>query len=369
MTTIQAITIPEYKQVDKPKPHTAFKIVVTASVKTWETWRRYSEFDDLHDELARDAGAPPPAELPPKHSFSFLRTQGDPALLEERRQGLERYLRAILSSRDPRWRECFAFKDFIATPIGKGNTAPDGGAQFTAASWLDEQLDLQALSRDIRAETNKRDALAQRGDVSGSHTANVQAKKKLAALVTRVGVLASALGALSGAGMSEGEVQRRTDMVARLNDDCEKLSRIIVAGRTARVAAAPASAQQASAERAELMQSAGTTQAGVGAGRILGAPASRPPTRVFGQPRAPQETEETRPLDNHGLLQLQGLQIEQQDQHLDRLSAILERQKNLGLAIGQEIAEQIEILDQFNDEVDSTGQKLQSAKTQMGKLR
>lgn len=369
MTTVQAITIPEYKDIDKPKPHTAFKIVVAASVKTWETWRRYSEFDDLHDELTRDAGAPPPAELPPKHAFSFLRTSSDPAMLEERRQGLERYLRAILSSRDPRWRDCFAFKDFIATPIGKGNTAQDGSAQFTAASWLDEQLDLQAVARDIRAETNKRDALAQRGDVAGAHTANVQAKKKLSALVTRVGVLASALGALSGAGMSDGEVQRRTDMVARLNDDCEKLSRIVIAARTARAVAAPASSEQATAERAELLQGAGKQV--VGAGRILGAPAAaRPPTRVFGQPRPPpQETEETRPLDDRGLVQLQALQIDQQDQQLNRLSSILERQKTLGLAIGQEISEQIEILDQFSNEVDNTGQKLQSAKTQMGRLR
>lgn len=355
MTTVQSITVPEHKEVAEPKTHTAFKIAVVASVRSWDTWRRYSEFVDLHNELTQGTGAPPPAELPPKHTFSLRRTMHDPAILEERRQGLERYLRAILSSRDPRWRDTFAFKDFLAVPIGKGTTAPDGGAQFTASSWLDEQLDLQAVSRDIRADTLKRDALAQRGDVAGAHTANVQAKKKLAALVTRVGVLATSLGALAAAGMSEGEVQRRTDMVARLNDDCEKLSRIVIAAKTARAIAtsqAPTSSQ-ARAERGEL----------------LGAAAAKPPTRVFGQRQQPQETEQTRPLDNRGLVQLQQLQIEQQDQHLHRLSAILERQKNLGIAIGQEIAEQIEILDQFSEEVDNTSNKLQGAKAQMGRLR
>src|SRR5258708_38302329 len=103
-----------------------------------------------------------------------------------------------------------------------------GGLQFTSSSWLDEHMDLQARVRDIRADINKRDAFSERGDVGGAHTTNVQAKKKLAGVLTRVGALVSGLDALVvQSGMSEGELQRRTDMVARLQDDCEKLAKML----------------------------------------------------------------------------------------------------------------------------------------------
>ena len=67
-------------------------------------------------------------------------------------------------------------------------------------------------------------------------------------------------------------------------------------------------------------------------------------------------------------MQLQQLQIEQQDAHLNQLTAILQRQKHLGIAIGNEIAEQIDLLDNLNNEVDNTSGKLAAAKKQMNRL-
>jgi len=362
MTTPQAITVSTHREVTQPKTHIEFKIIVSAQVRSWDVWRRYSEFEQLHDDLTQTAGSQPPCELPPKHSFSFFRTKNDPVLLEERRQGLERYLRSILASRDPKWRETFNFKDFLAVPAAK--PAAGSTVQFTSSSWLDEQLDLQAAAREVRAETNKRDALAERGDVNGAHTANVQAKKKLAALTSRIGALTAGLATLAAAGMSEGEVQRRTDMLARLDDDSQKLSRIVIAAKSARTAAQPMVAAQARADRDELLSGSSPTARAFG---------SRPATRVFGgggtsKPVA-EENDVTRPLDNHGLVGLQQLQIDEQDQQLNRLSAILERQKVLGTAIGNEIAEQIEILDQLSNDVDNTQAKLQSAKVLQNRVK
>ncbi|KAH7104493.1 syntaxin [Auriculariales sp. MPI-PUGE-AT-0066] len=370
MTTPLAVTVPSHRQVTEPKTHIEFKIVASASVQTWDVWKRYSEFEQLHDDLEQNVGSAPPCELPPKHTFSLFRSMNDPHMLEERRQGLERYLRTILATHDSKWRDDIAFRDFLSLQPTKagpaGGTTGSGKAapQFTAASWLDEQLDLQAAARDVRAETNKRDALAERGDVNGSHQANSQAKKKLAALTSRVGALTSGLADLAGAGMSEGEVQRRTDMVSRLSDDCQKLSRIVIAAKSARVAVQPISSAQAHAERNELLGDASN-----GNGRTFG---SRPATRIFGggnKPVVAEETETTRPLDQHGLLNLQQLQIEDQDVQLNQLSAILERQKHLGMAISNEIDEQNEMLDQFTDEVDRTTDKLKGAKSQMARLR
>jgi len=92
------------------------------------------------------------------------------------------------------------------------------------------------------------------------------------------------------------------------------------------------------------------------------------PGRVFGAPPPPLETEETRPLDTNGLLQLQQAKVDNQDANLAQLSAILQRQKHLGLAINSEIGQHIEMLDQLDQDVDRFGNKLSAAKKQMNRL-
>ncbi|KAI0778126.1 hypothetical protein BD413DRAFT_506936, partial [Trametes elegans] len=376
-TVIQAIHIPAWEERTAPKPHIVFRIEIQASVRSWQMWRRYSEFADLHVELTKSAGAPPPAPLPPKHALALFRSSTNPALLEERRAGLETYLRAILAARDDRWRDAFAFRDFLGVPVGKsdihggggGSSSSSGGGraggarQFSSAAWLDEHQELQARVRDVRADINRRDALGDSGDVAGSHQANVQAKKKLAGLLSRVGVLEDGLKALALAGLSEGELRRRTDMVARLRDDCEKLAKIVTVARmTAR--GLGSAAERAPASESDREALLGPSSGGGGMPGGFG----RPVARVFGQKAQPQETDQTRPLDNHGLLQLQQTQVDQQDEQLSQLTTVLQRQKQLGLAIHQEVSQQIEDLDLLNDEVDRVGGKLTSAKRQMNRL-
>lgn len=358
-TVIQAIYVRAHEERPSPKPHTVYRIEIQASVRSWQMWRRYSEFADLHTELTKSTGAPPPAELPPKHALSMFRSHSSPAVLDERRAGLERYLRAILGARDDRWRDAFAFRDFLGVPVGKAPADGGGAAPLTSSAWLDEHTDLQARIRDVRADVNKRDALADMGDVGGSHQANVQAKKKLAAALARVGVLDDGVRHLALAGMSEGELQRRRDMVGRLRDECAKLARVVTVARlTSRGVGAPAERDPAAeADRAALLSSpSGQPAAGF----------QRPITRVFGG--QPKETEQTRPLDDQGLVQLQQTQMDHQDAQLSQLSAILHRQKQLGVAIGQEIEVQNEMLDDLTGEVDRVGGKLKGAKTQMNRL-
>lgn len=278
-------------------------------------------------------------------------------MIEERRAGLEAYLKAIIANKDGSWRDAFAFRDFLGIPLARQSstsTDPTDPSQFTSTSWIDEHADLQSLIRDARADLNKRDALIDRGDSSSSHSANVQAKKKLAALLARITPLEKGLEILAASGMSEGEVQRRTEMVARVRDECDKLGKMVVAARQSSQNASPA----APAEREALFSVPGG----------FGNSSSRPFARVFGQPDKAQETTDTRPLDDPGLLQLQQLQIDQQDRNLNQLSAILHRQKHLGLAISNEIAEQNEMLDDLNDNVDRVGGKLSTAKKQMNRL-
>jgi len=387
-TAIQAVYVRGHEERPEPKPHVVFRIDIQAHVRSWQMWRRYSEFVDLHTELTKSVGAPPPCHLPPKHALAMLRSPKNQALLEERRAGLEAYLRAIVSAKDSRWLDTFAFRDFLGVPTGKqtaggastgaahdgtrtridigGDGSAGAGAagnfNFTSSTWLDEHMDLQSLVRDIRADVNRRDALSDRSDVGGAHATNVQAKKKLAGALTRVGALVAGLDVLALRGMSEGELQRRTDMVARLQDDCEKLAKMLtVARHTSRGLGSPAERNPAAgSDRAALLGSSGTG----------GVPAvsSKPIARVFGVPQPPKETEVTRPLDDHGLLQLQQVKMEQQDAQAAQLAAILQRQRQLGVAINNELAQHIELLDDLSNDMDRVGGKLTAAKKQLNRL-
>ncbi|KAG6842605.1 hypothetical protein C0991_000131 [Blastosporella zonata] len=312
-------------------------------------WRRYSEFDDLHTEISKAVGSPPPPTLPPKHKFSFIRARTDPKLLEERRTGLEAYLRAILAAKEDQWRESFAFKDFLGVPVSRQGGGPP--TSFTSATWLDEHIELQTRIRAVRADVNKRDALSDRGDVGASHKANVTAKAKLAGLSTRISTLERGLTELGLSGISEGELQRRTDMVARLRDDHEKLTKMVtVARQTSRSPAGVTNSPVPESDREAL----------------LGANVLKPVTRVFGA--QPKETEQTRPLDDHGIFGLQQVHMQEQDQQLAQLSTILQRQKQLGIAIGNEIGSQIEMLDDLSNEVDRVGGKLTTTNRQLNRL-
>ncbi|KLO13933.1 syntaxin [Schizopora paradoxa] len=361
MTAIQAISIQGHEERKDPKPHIVYRIQVRASVRSWQMWRRYSEFVDLNADLTKETGSLPPCTLPPKHALSnpLWRSRTDEKMLQEREDGLEKYLRAILSSKDDVWRESSAFKAFLGVPLGRQGTLEGGSSsEFTSASWLDEHVDLQSKIREIRADVNKRDSLSDRGDVSAAHTTNVMAKKKLAGILTRLGTLTEGVRSLAMGGMSEGEVQRRSDMVARLQDDCEKLSKMLIIARSSTRSSSMLGAdKEAPVEaRSNLFSGAAST-------------ASKPFGRVFGAPAAePQETAVTRPLDDEGLVQLQQVQMDQQDQQLSQLSSILLRQKQLGLAIHQEVAEQNELLDGLSGDVDRTGTKLDAARKQLRRL-
>jgi regulator of vacuolar morphogenesis len=65
---------------------------------------------------------------------------------------------------------------------------------------------------------------------------------------------------------------------------------------------------------------------------------------------------------------LQKQKIKDQDSTLDNLSAILTRQKHIGLAISTEIEEQNKILDEMNDDVDRVSGKIKKATKTMERL-
>ncbi|KAG8751981.1 hypothetical protein FRC14_007473 [Serendipita sp. 396] len=359
---IQSIAITGTKDRTSPKPHTVYEISIKTPMRSWQMWRRYSEFVNLHEELIKTCTAPPPAELPGKHIWSFTSSFHNEGLIQERKDGLEKYLRSIVASKDAQWRENPAFRQFLAVPATKYQETQAAKATmntsvFSTASWIEEHSELQMLVRNVRASLNKRDSLWDSGDTRDSNAANIQAKRQLADLVDRVGNLAQGLKSLSEAGLSSGELQRRTDMVTRLQDDCEQLNQILAIARN------PNRRSNAPPTSADSMAGPSNQRSS-----LLGG-ASRPVARVFGAPQpVPEETAETRPLDDRGLVQLQHHKMKEQDSQLDNLSAILQRQMHIGQAISTEIDEQNEILDQMSEDVDRVTGKIKKANNTMSKL-
>ncbi|KAI9635919.1 uncharacterized protein MKK02DRAFT_36914 [Dioszegia hungarica] len=379
MSDIQNIAITSTQTVQQPKPHTTYTIQISTPIRTWTVARRYSDFIDLHAELTSSTGREPPGTLPGKHVWSLTRSVYDDKIIRERRVLLEQYLRSILTTKDTRWRQAYGWTDFLAVPqVRASGSGPSSSSSsfdpsssstvgpspeiWTPQTWLSEQTALSSLIRSIRSALLKRDALAGMSDAVGSRQAGVEAKRLLRDLGPRVDRLEKELGGLKG-GLGEGEKRRREEMVENLRAERGSLTRMAEAG--VRAGGGGSGFSRASGGGGD---SGSPTPA---SSALFGSHAHAPaaPGRVFGQKAPPQETEETRPLDDGGVLQLQQSKMGEQDQALGELSKLLQRQRKMGEEIYQEIGEQNEMLDDLDTSVDKTGGKLGKAKREMNRLK
>ncbi len=80
------------------------------------------------------------------------------------------------------------------------------------------------------------------------------------------------------------------------------------------------------------------------------------------------ETESTRELDNEGVVQLQRRLMEDQDQDVESLARIVRRQKEMGLAIKDEVDMQTQMLDQLDLDMNRADAKIKVAKDRARKL-
>jgi tetrahydromethanopterin S-methyltransferase subunit G len=75
---------------------------------------------------------------------------------------------------------------------------------------------------------------------------------------------------------------------------------------------------------------------------------------------APKETEETKDLDNQGILQLQKKKMNDQDALLDVLAQSISRTKEVAITIGNETDEQVGLLEEIDERVDKTSAKVRN---------
>lgn len=370
MSVIQAIFIKQTETRHDNKAYTAYRIDIQAAVRQWHIWKRYSDFVRLHDQLTESfPGISVPANLPQKRIFPP--TISAPDRIEDRRQGLEDYLRTIQSCRDDRWRKTDIWVDFLALPL----IQPQEKSDFSFRSWLDEHDELLSLSREIRSLITSRNTHQSQHEVSDAMRCEVKAKKDLMTLNARLGNLEASLSSKQEI-LVEGEERRRLDKLSALKLERDVLVQLMSVTR-----------QDFSKKKDTYASSASLL---LGEHRFMGdigfdqqqtikrnktVPSNTRPVRAFGnalrlqQQEKLKETEATKGLDNKELLTYQTNIMKDQDLHVEQFSQLLSRQKEIGLAINYELENQIDVLESLDIQVDNTGTKLAFANKKLSKIK
>jgi regulator of vacuolar morphogenesis len=363
------ISIPSTTVSNTSKPYTLYNITLRLPLRTFVVQKRYSEFTTLDSTLRSQTSSPPPLPLPSKSWFRS--TASSPELTEQRRKDLESYLRAIAESPDRRWRETSAWRAFLnlpsSTSASYSSRAQDavpgpGGPASDPTVWLDSLREMKGLLHDARLHLGRRDGAT---TAQGQHEAGANAKRCLVKAGTLMASLEEGLKAMStteagkvndgwGSGVGEGELRRRKDLLASARMEKEGLEKLAVS---------------------LAVKGQGTGSGGSGAAAatqqdknaLFGPGVSRPSGRVLGAPVP--ETDKTRELDNEGVLQLQKQMMQNQDLDVEELAKIVRRQKDMGLAINEELEYQVEMLKKVDEDVDRVQGKISIAKKRIGKIK
>ncbi|KAJ6141316.1 hypothetical protein N7470_010212 [Penicillium chermesinum] len=359
------IAIPTTSLSPTSPPHTVYHITLRLPLRSFTVAKRYSDFSRFHETLVNQTNAQPPVPLPPKSWFA--KTTSNDRFREERRQGLEKYLRAINEAPDGRWRTSSAWRAFLNLPTaavaasssGTSNTSTrlhaaitdPGNADNVAAIadptlWLDYYRDMKSHLHDARLQLSRRD---QELTPQKQHESSAAAKSSLVRSASMITTLEEGLrnvssrrtssGETSLSSLGEGELRRRKDLLINARKEKDGLENLLQAMTTkSRLDQTVASIEDKDA----LLKAGGNGPTGGNARRGPGRSG-----RVLGK-----ETERTRELDNAGLLQLQQQTMRDQDANVDELRKIIIRQRELGTAINEELLIQNELLKLADEDTD-----------------
>lgn len=350
------IAIPSTSISNDPKPYTLFNITLRLPLRSYVVQKRYSDFSHLHSTLSSQVGAPPPEPLPGKHWLK--NTVNSPELTSQRQAGLERYLKAIAETPDRRWRDTSAWRAFLNLPsnsttnsaVSAGGTV--GSAHAGAAdphTWLDMHRELKGNLHEARQCLSKRDGAVDSGNNSGAAEAGAAAKRALVKGGSSINTLTDGLRKMQESSrLGDGELRRRRDLVSAARMERDGLEKLVNSTPSPAGAKGPAPAKHS--DKAELLKGAKPS----GGRRVLGAPVP--------------ETERTRELDNAGVLLLQKQELEQQDMDVDTLAAVIRRQREMGIKIGEEVDRQSEMLGMLDEDVDRVGGKIKVGNERLKKF-
>lgn len=335
------ISIPEISLSDDGT-HTVYHLLVKTSNKNIKLQKRYSDFANLKEELESLYSDQIPYQFPKK---TFLRkTTNNDRLAEERRKQLEKFLQDVIDDQVAiKWRRSLPFREFLNLPPGAFSTVNESTKEKLDTAWTLSStnngqpiVDLTAWIDTVRETKNVLQEARSQIFVNGG-----EARKKLILGRQNFEGLAKGLNvASSQSSIGEGELQRRRELLHSLKREHQDLEQLL-----SNVSSNP--------EHLDIRVPVGKSKNQLFKGRVLG---------------QPQETERTRGVENQQLLQMQRTDMKEQDEELEKLSALINKQKELGVAINEELALQNELLEELDTEVDRTTDKLKYASKKIGKI-
>ncbi|KAL8699720.1 MAG: hypothetical protein Q9224_001289 [Gallowayella concinna] len=361
MTSQPEISVPTTSTSTTSKPYTIYNITLRLPLRTFTLQKRYSDFATLHATITSQAGAAPPASLPPKSYFTS--TTSSPALAESRRAAFQAYLQTLNASTDDRWRHTPAWRSFLNLPSNNSthntrHTTTNSSTQQPITDpvvWLDYHRDLKSQLHSARLQLTKRD---QATSAQAQHECSATAKKYLVKAGSMISQLDSGLKTLGGDSwgstrLGDGEMRRRRDLVEAAKKEKEGLENLGNA-MVAKAGLDASIAQATKGDKDKLLAANGGSEGPrkpATSGRVLG-----------------KETDRTRALDNQGVLQLQQQLMREQDEDVDVLGQAVARQKQIGMEIQQELLVQKDLLGLLDEDVDRVQGKIDVAKKRIAKI-
>ncbi|EEB06281.1 vacuolar SNARE Vam7 [Schizosaccharomyces japonicus yFS275] len=298
--------------------------------------RRYREFCELHETLEKqssqfDTAVPP---IPPKSWFSSTVTNS--SLRESRRLQLEEFLGRLVYSD---WFHLQVVKDFL-------ELREPSQMEFVTPQSIQPQYWLILYEETKRTVHELRVAVLSRRTMTPA-----EERSTLYKLKKNIQLLATSLsGSESVSSLGPGEIQRRNDLVGKLDCDIDYLqAEIRSQGGTSIEVSSPwnSSGEYSSPQRNQLFKSS---------------------RRVLGKSSSTSLPAEQQRLDNHGLYAQQMKTMDTQDQQVESLLPLIQRQKELSMAICNEVEQQNDMLDEVSAYTGHTQHKLQKTRGRLRRL-
>ncbi|WBW74946.1 vacuolar SNARE Vsl1/Vam7 [Schizosaccharomyces osmophilus] len=308
-------------------------------------FRRFSEFVSLDEKIRPFDDTETLPNLPSKSWFQSTVT--NEKFRESRRVALQGYIKAL--SKSP-WIEMKEVKSFFNIEDNTGNITKE--SSLGPVEWI--QL-FHECKRDLHA--SRVDLLSGKNSTIYGQTRSLYTSKRSTDLLYASLHRLEQMNALG-----PGEVFRRRDMLDKLS------SELVSYQRTMKNMAQPMSPPKSSAE-VPASSSPGSPFKPVSSSSdqqnsLHSTPSSN---RVLGKSRS-QETPTTRKLDNVGLYQLQNQALMSQDTQAETLLPTIQRQKEISMAINNEVIEQNAMLDDVSHETDLNRKKMRRTKDRLRRL-
>lgn len=299
--------------------------------------RRFSDFVHLRESLETETQRSVPYSLPSKMA-SLIKTSG--RLTEERKAGLADFTQKLLN--DPQYRQNPLVLSFFNIPrdsalefdcddaekIKDARTSQQVVRIDTPVHWLETLKDVKHMLRTAKlAIDNNGNSVGNRGKIN----------------LCRVKLTSLDQYLRENQDLGAGELVRRRHMLAEAEREFNQLETYDSPHYQVK------STRNTSSDGIKSKLFSGSTSFG----RTLG--------------RA-KETEVTRTMDNNQLYQSQQTVMETQDQQLEEMHKMIQRQKQLGMAINEELDTQSEMLTDLGQHIDKSAGKMKHARRKIGRI-